>query len=309
MRNYVRTLTSVTMVVFVLFFAACSTEDNAGANPAPNPNIAQIIAQDQNFSILNAAVNRAGLSSALATNNITLFAPDNTAFAASGITDVNAVPEATLRSILNYHVVPRRISGTQIPSSDTLKTLNLQNLYTSNSLNGSYVNGVDFRRKDMEGSNGKIHVMTKVLLPPAPNKSIASVVANDTTFSFLLRAITRLNLLALFNDPNKLTVYAPTNAAFRLVGITDVNAVPLTVLDAVLKQHVLVSNFFISDLTDNGVLPTSFGGVNHKYGINRPGGVYTVMISGSSRPASQMTSVDIICTNGVVHVINRVLLQ
>jgi uncharacterized lipoprotein YajG len=62
MRNYVRTLTSVTMVVFVLFFAACSTEDNAGANPAPNPNIAQIIAQDQNFSILNAAVNRAGLS-------------------------------------------------------------------------------------------------------------------------------------------------------------------------------------------------------------------------------------------------------
>jgi uncharacterized surface protein with fasciclin (FAS1) repeats len=94
-----------------------------------------------------------------------------------------------------------------------------------------------------------------------------------------------------------------------LVGITDVNAVPLTVLDAVLKQHVLVSNFFISDLTDNGVLPTSFGGVNHKYGINRPGGVYTVMINGSSRPASQMTSVDIICTNGVVHVINRVLLQ
>lgn len=299
----------MTMVVFVLFFAACSTEDNSGANPAPNPNIAQIIAQDQNFTILNAAVNKAGLSSALATDNITLFAPDNTAFAASGITDINAVSEATLRSILTYHVVPRRISGAQIPNADTLKTLNLQNLYTSNTPNGSFVNGVDFRRKDMEGSNGKIHVMSKVLLPPAPNKSIASVVANDTTFSFLFRAITRLNLLALFNDPNKLTVYAPTNAAFRLVGITDVDAVPLSVLDAVLKQHVVISNFFISDLTDNGVLPTSFGGVNHRYGINRPGGVFTVRIDGSSRPVSQITVGDVICTNGVVHVINRVLLQ
>lgn len=308
MSNYTRKLAVVVTMAVMFFAAACSTEDNAGANPAPDPTIADIVNQDNNFSTLRAALVRADLLSALSGPNLTLFAPDNTAFVASGITDISAVPVPTLQSLLRYHVVGRQIPSSAIPGSDTIKTLNSQNLYASFNTNGKFINGAPFRRTDVKGSNGYIHVMSFVLNPPAPNKSIASVVANDTTFSFLFQAIGRVNKLALFNDPNKLTVFAPTNAAFRAAGITNVNTVPVATLDLILQQHVIVSSFFSSDLVDGGTLPTSRGGTNLIFGVNRPGGVFTTRVVGSTNPVSQITAANNVCTNGVIHVINRVLL-
>jgi uncharacterized surface protein with fasciclin (FAS1) repeats len=293
----------------VMLFASCSTEDNAGNTPAPNPNIAQIIAQDPSFSFLNAAVNKAGLASALTANDITVFAPDNGAFQRSGINDLNAVNNlsvAQLREILTYHVISRRRPIATLPSSDTTRTANLQNVYLSNTTMGRYVNGIGFTQTDRQGSNGYIHVVDKVLMPPNANKSIANVVANDTTFSFLLRAVIRLNLVSFFDSPNKLTVFAPNNQAFRNAGITNVDAVPLATLDAVLRSHVLPSNVFRSDLLNNGNYFTILPGRSVTVQANI--GAANVKIIGSPSPPSFITTPDIICTNGVIHVINRTML-
>lgn len=308
MRNYTKKWYLVLAVAVTLVFAACSTEDNSGELPAPNPTIAQIVAQDPQFTILNAAVNRAGLSGALAADNITLFAPDNLAFQYAGIQDVNAVnalPIPTLQSILTYHVISGKRSTASFPKSDTFKTANLQNLYASNNNNGIFINGTNFRSPDRQGSNGYIHVINKMLTPPSPNKTIASVVANDTTFSFLFKAIGRLNLLAVLNNPNKLTVFAPTNAAFRAVGITDVDAVPLATLDAVVKSHVVGTNYFVSDFVNNSNLTSLQFGKDVITFTTTPKTVRTV---GSTQPVSSITTEDIVCANGVIHVINRVLL-
>jgi len=303
-------LPMLVFVAVVMLFASCSTEDNAGALPAPNPNIAQIIAQDPSFTFLNAAVNRAGLASALAANDITVFTPDNAAFQRSGINDLNAVnnlPVATLREILTYHVISRRRPITTLPFSDTARTANSQNVYLSNTNMGRYVNGIGFTQPDRQGSNGYMHVVSRVLMPPNANKSIANVVANDTTFSFLFRAITRLNLLSFFDNPNKLTVFAPNNQGFRTAGITNVDAVPLATLESVLRSHVIATNYFSPDFQNNGSYTTIQAGVGlTTQTTTNPFGVRLV---GSTRPFSAITNPDIICTNGVVHVINRVMLQ
>jgi uncharacterized surface protein with fasciclin (FAS1) repeats len=293
----------------VMLFASCSTEDNAGNTPAPNPNIAQIIAQDPSFSFLNAAVNKAGLASALTANDITVFAPDNLAFQRLGINDINAVNNlsvAQLREILTYHVISRRRPSTSFPGSDTARTANLQNIYLSNGVNGKFVNGISLRQPDRQGSNGYIHVVDRLLTPPNANKSIANVVANDTTFSFLLRAVIRLNLVSFFDSPNKLTVFAPNNQAFRNAGITNVDLVPLATLESILRSHVLPTNYFSSDLTNNGAYSTIQPGVGlTTQTTTNPVGVRLI---GSTRPISGIITPDIICTNGVIHVINRVML-
>jgi uncharacterized surface protein with fasciclin (FAS1) repeats len=148
-------------------------------------------------------------------------------------------------------------------------------------------------------------VINKMLTPPPPNRSIASVVANDTTFSFLLRAVTKLNLLAVLNNSNKLTVFAPTNAAFRAVGITDVDAVPVATLDAIVKSHVVGTNYFVSDFVNNSNLTSLQFGKDVITFTTTPKTVRTV---GSTVPVSTITAEDVVCTNGVIHVINRVLL-
>jgi uncharacterized surface protein with fasciclin (FAS1) repeats len=308
MRNYVRKLISLVAIAVAFFFSACSTEDITGSTPAPNPNIAEIVARDPNLSLLNAAINRANLSSALAAENITLLAPDNYSFYLSGIPDVNAInaiPVPTLQSILSYHVISKRVPFSAVPVSDTLKTANSQNVYASSNRNGTFFNGTTIKAKDRQGSNGYIQVVEKLLTPPAPTKSIASAIGNDTTFSMLFAAVTKLNLLPLLNNANKLTVFAPNNAAFRAVGITDINAVPTATLDAVVKAHVVGTNIWSTDLENTAVYNTANPAARVVISTIPAAGVKQVS---STQPVSLITSANNACTNGIIHPINRVML-
>ena len=303
-------LSLLVFTTVVMLFASCSTDDNQGTPSAPSPNIAQIIAQDPTFTFLNVALRRAGLSSALAANDITVFTPPNTAFQRAGFSDTNAInnaPVATLREILTYHVISRRRPLSSFPSSDTARTANLQNVYLSNTNMGRYVNGIGFSQPDRQGSNGYMHVVNSVLIPPNANKSIANVVANDTTFSLLFRAITRLNLISFFDSPNKLTVFAPNNQGFRNAGITNVDALPLATLESILRGHVLPTNLFFSDFQNNQGYPSILPG-NGIVTFLTPPNTASVRFMGTTRTPSGVVTPDIVCTNGVVHVINRVML-
>jgi uncharacterized surface protein with fasciclin (FAS1) repeats len=98
-------------------------------------------------------------------------------------------------------------------------------------------------------------------------------------------------------------VFAPTNAAFRAAGITDINAVPQATLETVVKYHVLATNVFASDLINNTTAQTIQGG---NLRITLPPAA--VKIDGSASPASNIATANITATNGVIHVIDRVLL-
>ena len=164
-------------------------------------------------------------------------------------------------------------------------------------------NGIKIKQSDILGSNGVIHVISKVLVPPT--QTIAQILSADTSYSFFVAALTTVNLLTTVSGPGKFTVFAPTNAAFRAAGITDITVVPVAILDAVVKYHIVTSNIFTADLVDNTPpVPTLQGGNILRYATPVAG----VRIATSVQPISAITTGNIVATNGVIQVINRIML-
>jgi uncharacterized surface protein with fasciclin (FAS1) repeats len=270
--------------------------------------ITDIVVWDPNFSILKAAVVKAGLANALATGTLTVFAPDNTAFAASGISEatINSLPVQDLTNILLYHVVGAAVPAFAVPASDTVNTLLTANLYASRNVNGVFLNGISVKAADVKAANGIIHVVSKVLMPPT--KTIAELATADADLSLLLTAVVRAGLAGAVSTDGKYTVFAPTNAAFVAAGFADaaaINAAPVAAVASIVKAHVFATNVFASDLINGQKVATLEAGKSLLVGTTPP----SVKIDGSSNPVSNiiLTAVNITATNGVIHKIDRVL--
>lgn len=292
-------LSVIAFTALSVFAVSCSDDDPVN----PTQSVTDIVVADPNFSTLEAAVLKAGLADALATTNpITVFAPDNAAFAASGITEatIASLPASAVDGILKYHVLSGLVTSANVPVSDAVTTLGGTSLFASRNTNGVFLNGIKVKQADISASNGVIHVIEKVLIPPT--QTIAAIAASDTSFSFLVAAVSKVGLLTAISGPGKFTVFAPTNAAFRAAGITDINAVDQATLNTVVRYHVLTTNVFASDLVNNTTAQTLQGG---NLRITLPP---AVKIDGSSQVASNIVSANITATNGVIHVIDRVLL-
>ena len=281
----------------ILSLASCS-KDEDNNTPAPK-SIAEIVNTDANFSLLKAAVEKAGLGTALSSGTLTVFAPDNSAFAEAGIdlALINAASTGFIDSVLKYHVVGAKVLSTGVPASDTVKSLLGTNLYASKNSNGVFVNGIKVKAADVTASNGVIHVISNVLIPPT--KNIAELVSADADLSSLLGLVAGYGLVPAVSGSGKLTVFAPTNAAFSAITSLPDTA---TVI-AILTSHIIGTNVFASDLINGDSAKT----LNNNFlliGLNPA----SVKIKTSSAPVSNITAADIIATNGVIHKIDRVLL-
>jgi uncharacterized surface protein with fasciclin (FAS1) repeats len=293
-------------LIAVVFFTACKKDDDSPSVPG-SKTITQTVIDNPDFSILEAAVVRAGLADALASGTLTVFAPDNDAFAAAGITEssINTIPVASLDSILKYHVLAAKVNSDAVPASDTVKTLLGLNIYASKNSNGVFVNGIKVKTADIAASNGVIHVISKVLIPPT--KTIAQIAAGNPDFSLLVAAVVKAGLLDAVSASGKYTVFAPTNAAFTSAGFAtadDINSASMDLISTVVKYHVLATNVFAGDLT-NGAMPSTIQGGTLTIGLSPSA---TVKISSSSQAPSNITTTDIVATNGVIHIIDKVLL-
>ncbi len=287
---------------FIATTSSCKKDD-----PAPTPKtITDIVSTDANFSILKAAVVKAGLASTLSTGSLTVFAPDNAAFAASGITEatVNSLSAADLGDLLKYHVLGSKVNASGVPAKGSVATLLGLKIYTTSNTSGVYINGIKVKTADVAASNGVIHVISKVLTPPT--KTIAELVSSNSDLSLLLAGVSKAGLVGAVSDVNaNLTVFAPTNAAFATSGIDQaaIDGIPANVLASIVKAHVLGSREFSSDLKA-GEVATIESGASLVVSLNPA----SVLLKGSAKPASKITATDIIATNGVVHLIDRVIL-
>ncbi|MFT3705228.1 MAG: fasciclin domain-containing protein [Agriterribacter sp.] len=295
------------MAGLILLGLSSCDKNNDTSTPPARGTITQIVSDSAAFSILKAAVLKAGLADALGSGTLTVFAPDNDAFTAAGISasTIESLPVTTLDSILKYHVLGAAVPSSSVPASDTVKTLLGLNLYASKNTNGVFVNGIKVKTADIPASNGVIHVIENVLMPPT--KTIAGIAAGNPDFSLLVAAVTRAGLLDAISGPGKYTVFAPTNAAFQAAGfntVDDINEAPQDVITNVVKYHVLATNVFAGDLTE-GATPTTIQGGTLTIGLS-PGA--NVKVTGSSASAASITTANIVATNGVVHVIDKVLM-
>ncbi|QLG12064.1 fasciclin domain-containing protein [Deinococcus sp. D7000] len=140
-----------------------------GGSSMPSGNtIAGIVSNDPNFSTLLAAVKAAGLVETLSSPGpFTVFAPTNAAFAKIPQADLNALlnDPAALKSVLLYHVVPGKVTASQVTGLTSATTVNGADLNISTSGGMVMINDATVTKADIMASNGVIHVIDTVLMP------------------------------------------------------------------------------------------------------------------------------------------------
>jgi transforming growth factor-beta-induced protein len=290
---------------------------------------------NKNFSILTEAVVKADLLGTL-TNpsaNLTLFAPDNAAFAAAGITSIAGLTASDLTPILTYHVLGSEVFADVLPPTGSAVTTLNGPFYLSINTNGAFINGLTkittatLSGGALDYTNGVVHLINRTLLPATKNvveiAVAASQAATGAEFGQLVAALTAVendpnaaNLITILSGPGPYTVFAPTDAAFAslysLAGVANfdalVAAIGIPTLEAVLKYHVLGARVFSSDLPNlpSNVVATLGGNITLNLGTLTITDTDAALSLGSAD--ATITSTDILGTNGVIHVINQVLL-
>lgn len=300
--------------LLALSIISCNKDDDPQPTPT-DPTLAEVAASDTSFSFLLAAATRAGLADELAgPGPLTVFAPTNNAFRTAGFAtqaDVESADAAVLGAILTYHIIAGKVEAADVPvgPNAAVTVLSGGTVYTTVNSNGVFVNGVEVVTADVAASNGVIHVIEKVLIPPSGNIVETAVASAD--FTYLVAAVLRASegatdVAAVLSGTGPFTVFAPTNQAFINAGfatIADIEAADPDDLAAILTYHVIAARVFSSDLTD-GAMPATVNGGTVEIGLS--GGATVTGASNST--ASNIVATDIMATNGVIHVIDQVLL-
>ena len=298
----------------VLGFTACSDDDNDDVVPSQK-TIAEIVVGNNDFSLLESALVHAGLSGVLdEEGTYTVFAPNNAAFAAAGLDSeakIKALPVSTLKNILLYHVLGQKVPASAIAnaSNTSVETLAKSNIFVTKNANGVFVNGAAVTQADVMASNGVIHVINTVLMPAMGN--IVEVAQGNPNFSFLVAAVLRAsqgstNVAQVLTGAGPYTVFAPTNQAFMDAGFATITAIqnanPAD-LTAILTYHVIAGRIFSSDLTE-GAKPETLNGGTLSISLN---GGAKVKGNGNTTAAT-ISQANLMSSNGVIHVVDKVLL-
>ncbi|MFN8237337.1 MAG: fasciclin domain-containing protein [Chitinophagales bacterium] len=304
-------LTLLSIIAAAFLIVSCTKEDQK--------NIVDLAKDNPNLSSLVAAIQRAGLVDALsASGNFTVFAPTNAAFSAflsaNGFANLDSVPVPLLQKVLLNHVLGTKKMAADI-TTGYVKTIGKYgstdsyiDMYLSKTT-GVKINGEsNVTTADVEASNGVVHVVDKVIALP----TVVTFATADPTFSTLVAAVTdsriaSAGLPAALSGEGPYTVFAPTNAAFTSL-LTELSASGLgdispATLEAVLKYHVVSGNILAGDLTDEQVVSPLLG--SSTFTIDLTGGA---KIKDASSRTSNIIVTDVQANNGVVHVIDKVIL-
>ena len=215
MNNRVATLT--TLVIASILLSPVVVADDTQDIPTNAQNTGT-------HDSLVAALSHAGLVSALQGDGpFTVFAPTDDAFAAAGIdlTTFDTDEEnATLSDILLYHVVSGSVSASDVTDGMNAEALNGDDLSFTVSSDGTVmVNGATVTSADVMASNGVIHVIDTVLMPPADLGDIPTVAQGTGIHTSLVAAVVQAELLSTLQGDGPFTVFAPTDDAFAAAGI------------------------------------------------------------------------------------------
>lgn len=282
----------------------------AHSSKAQDQTIVDIAVGNDDFSTLVTALQTAGLVEALQGEGpFTVFAPTNDAFAAlpDGTLDSLLMPENVdqLTNILLYHVVPGNFAAEDVLGLANAKTLTSNELLVDFTVDGENVsiNEASIVQTDIEASNGVIHVIDQVILPPDLG-NIAETAQAAGNFTTLLTALEATGLDETLTDEESLfTVFAPSDEAFAALpdGTLDslLQEENLDQLSDILLYHVVPSKVIASEVVNLSQAET-VNGQSVSIEVTDAG----VVLNGNTN----VTATDIDTTNGVIHVIDSVLL-
>jgi uncharacterized surface protein with fasciclin (FAS1) repeats len=301
-------------ILFCLIVTSCKKSTSNTTPPPAGTTITDVVAANSSFTILNKAIVKAGLGTTLSgTGPFTLFGPTDSAFNVSGIqsSDIDTTSADHLKSIVSYSTIPSQMLAADMPAGPNAKVVTStgDSVFITTNASGVFVNGVPVTQANITASNGVIHAIGGVLIPPTGD--LVHTIAADTSLSFLNAAIIRasqgtMDLATTLATGGIYTVFAPTNEAFRAAGyanIDAINAVDPTVLTPIITYHTLWGRTFSSDLMD-GATPATVNG-----------GTVTISTSGGwsvkgtmNTTKSNITKANIVASNGVIYKIDQVLM-
>jgi transforming growth factor-beta-induced protein len=264
---------------------------------------------------LVAAVKAAGLVDALKGKGpFTVFAPTDEAFSKlpAGTLDNLLKPEnkKTLQAILTYHVVPGKVTAGQVVKLSSAKTLQGQKVAIAVSKGGVKVDNANVVKTDIACSNGIIHVIDAVILPKETTAASPKPVQPDVvdtavaagSFKTLVAAVKAAGLVETLKGEGPFTIFAPTDEAFAKLPEATLQDLlkpeNQSKLQAILTYHVVSGRVMAADVVKLNSAKT----VNGKtVSITVDGGKVGV-------DNANVIKTDIECSNGVIHVIDTVIL-
>jgi transforming growth factor-beta-induced protein len=278
--------------------------------PVATGTIVEIAAADGRFTTLVAAVQAAGLVDALnGEGPFTVFAPTDDAFAAlpEGTVEALLADIPALTDILLYHVVSGKAMAADVVNLTSVTTLEGKDISIKVEDGNVFLNdSVQVIITDIEASNGVIHVIDSVLLPPADETAaemgtIVDVAVADGRFTTLVAAVQAAGLVDALNGEGPLTVFAPTDDAFAALpeGTIDALLADIPTLTDILLYHVVSGKVMAADVV-NLTSATTLEGANISISVV-DGNVFL-------NDSVQIIITDIEASNGVIHVIDAVLL-
>ena len=296
-----------------LLITSCSEEES-------EQTLDEVIEGRDEYSSLAAALEVTGLDETLSSGTYTVFAPSDAAFSsflqAEGFASLDEVPVATLTSILLNHVVPGSVRSTQLTPGYINNALDVPgeagakvSMYID-LRDGVRINGVStVNAPDIEAENGIIHGVNSVIGLP----TVVTFATADPNFTSLVAALTRepsFTFVDILSSDGPFTVFAPDNEAFsdligELQGINTLDDIPSTLLSSVLSYHVVANDYIRSSELSNQTLVNSFEGSGFTVVIDANNNV--TLVDENNR-GSNVKSTDVNAINGVIHVIDTVIL-
>ena len=323
MKNVLKLNKLLFLLTFSFFIISCDNDDDDTQTIPEELTIVETAAATPELSILVEALTAADgdLVTTLSGGNFTVLAPTNDAFAAflsaNGFASLDEVPTDVLSNILLNHVITGSVMSTDLASAGSgYTTTNATNMDGDNlSLYFTTSSGVEFNGQssvvlaDVPASNGIVHVVDAVIGLP----TVVTFATSNPTFETLVAALTRddlgedfVSILSTTDEPSPFTVFAPTNDAFASLlselGVDSLGDIDAATLELTLATHVVVeANVRSGDLT-NGMNITTIGDA---LTVSLDAGPQLIDLNDR---IANIIAVDVQAYNGVVHVIDKVVL-
>jgi transforming growth factor-beta-induced protein len=293
---------------------AAAAEEAPAEQAAPTADIVDTAVGAGSFGTLVAAVQVAGLVDTLKGEGpFTVFAPTDEAFAAlpaGTLEQLLADPQGQLTQILLYHVVPGKVMAADVTDGLDATTAQGSPVKFVVADGKVMINDANVVATDIAATNGVIHVIDKVLLPPAAAEAapaaaagtIPEVAAAAGNFGTLLTAVKAAGLADELSGEGPFTVFAPTDEAFAKIPADTLKALladPQGQLTQILLYHVVAGKVLAADVKD-GLEAGTLQGAPLKFTVGADGSVKIGDIN--------IVATDVAASNGVIHVVDAVLM-
>lgn len=316
---FVGLLVAVSLVLAACAPAATPTpEPTAQPEPTatPEPELADIVdtaVADGRFTTLVAAVEAAGLVETLKGEGpFTVFAPTDDAFAAlpAGTVESLLLPEnkQALTDILLYHVVSGKVMAADVTGLESATTVLGKDIAIKVDMGNVYINDAKVIITDIETSNGVIHVIDAVILPPSEEaqeekNTIVDIAVADGRFTTLVAALQAAELVETLSGEGPFTVFAPTDDAFA--------ALPAGTVEDLLKPEnkQALTDILLYHVVSGKVMAADVVGLTSATTVL--GKDLTITVTDGKvflNDTVEVIITDIEASNGVIHVIDAVLL-